>query len=147
MFEYVWNENKMGRLGRPNSSIDSYFVNSEAKINAWRAEQLRTNSAVVRAKLKNKISALRSRMKQKITKDEEKNIRLASHQSNLRMFIKSLLELDGLPVTTFYVEILERMGLSYEQFFGPTQPSRNIAALKHILINEMEKMVWIDDRR
>ena len=103
MFDYVWSETRMGRLGRPNSTVDDYFLDSEAKIAMWRAEQARTNSAYARAKLKNKISALRSRMKLKISKDEQRNQNLACYQSNFRMIIKSLLEVTKPPQRQLYV--------------------------------------------
>jgi len=34
--DFVWNESKIGRLGRPNSTIDDYFQDSETKIADWR---------------------------------------------------------------------------------------------------------------
>jgi len=63
MYHYVWNTDKMGRLGRPNSSVDEYYTESEVKISNWKSEQQSSNNPAIRARLKNKISALRSRMK------------------------------------------------------------------------------------
>uniref|UniRef100_A0A7S3I3Z0 Uncharacterized protein n=1 Tax=Favella ehrenbergii TaxID=182087 RepID=A0A7S3I3Z0_9SPIT len=111
----------------------------------WRAEQARTSSSNLRAKLKNKISALRSRMKQKINKDERKNQNLASYQSNFRMFIKSLLEIDQIPDVQLYMRLFTDLGLKYDSYFVDEEPSRHLAALKHVLINALERFVWIDE--
>ena len=39
MYYYVWTRAKMGRLGRPNSSVDDYQNESEVKIAYWKSEQ------------------------------------------------------------------------------------------------------------
>ena len=77
MHHYVWTTEKMGRLGRPNSSVDDYQTESEVKIAYWKREQQNSSSTSIRARLMSKIRALRWRMKQKMNKLQ--NFDLASY--------------------------------------------------------------------
>ena len=92
-----------------------------AKINAWREEQVRSDSVTLRTRLKNKISALRSRMKQKMGKDEQDSQKLARYQSNFRIFANYLLEISWSPSDHLYLKILEQITLSYSEYFADSK--------------------------
>ena len=101
---------------------------------------------MLRAKLKNKISALRSRMKQKINKDEQQNQKLATYQANFRMFTKSLLDLFVTSLKDFYPRFMLSLGNASVHLYSSVTESEGNSIQKHILINEMEKFLWIQTK-
>ena len=83
-------------------------------------------------------------MRQKVNKDASQNQNLACFQSNFRMVIKSLLEIEKVAQTRFYYQIMTSVGIEYQTFVDDTQAAKNSPTLKHVIINELEKFIWMD---
>lgn len=92
--QIVWHGVKLGKLGRPSADPETYRARSEAKILKW--EMLRSHKGAerdCRYSLKNKISAMRHRLKNKDFKADKQNQDFQVKVYNLRLVLKILIEM------------------------------------------------------
>ena len=82
---FVWNK-ACQQMGRPSTNLQDYIEKSNKRIAEWVAQH-RSTDQETRTKIKNKIAALKSRMKDK-AKKEEKLIDLGACQSNFKVLAK-----------------------------------------------------------
>ena len=80
-------------MGRPTSELNEYIEDSRQKIAVWEAELSKQTSENEKTKIKNKISAQRSRMNSRMKYDRGMK-KIAGYQSNFSKLSKILAEVN-----------------------------------------------------
>lgn len=121
-------------MGRPTSEINEYIDDSKQKIAAWLEEINLQTSENEKTKIKNKISAQRSRMNSKMKQDTSMK-RIAGYQSNFSKLSKILAEVNCPNAKMLHSKIIAKI--------NGEKALENIPITRNVFINELEKFVWV----
>ena len=88
--KFVWSMS-CHKMGRPVSSKEKYVSDSEDRISAWELELANKNlDKDESSKLRNRISALKSRVRRKLEVKDDNQVILNASQTNLKEMAKSV---------------------------------------------------------
>lgn len=136
-------------MGRPGATLDDYLEDAEGRIKDWQSQLNMTrvpidNSEESKLRLKNKISALRSRMNLKLiagTKDVAK--KLAGYQTNFNRLIKYFVQVRCEGSQEVNREILNRIGSHrVAERVGCEDKRVGVPLSCHAFLHELEKLIW-----
>ena len=146
----MWNEPR-DNMGRPGATVDDYLEVANERIRDWQSQLDKSKDPIVekhdnesQLRLKNKISALRSRMNLKLisgTKDAAK--KLAGYQTNFNRLIKYFVQVRCEGQQEVNREILTRIGSHrVAERVGCQDKRVGVPLSCHAFLHELEKLIW-----
>ena len=137
-------------MGRPTQSVNEYVRDSEIKIALWGREiqaAINQGNTELRNRLKNKVAALRARMREKIEVKDDDRLTLTSSQANLKELTKIILaHANQNKQISQRIHELEKINIEEggnNQDQKMTEVIKNEAQLdRHAIVNQVERYVW-----